>query len=518
MDNEKQHTLAAAIERFPTFSEIVDHTSRKFPDQLFLIEGEHKWTYAAFNKMVNQCCYFLQSEGLGQGDIISVILRNSIDYLLLYFAALRSRIILNPFPFHLSGEEVLSKVEIISPKIIFCHRNHIKALSKSPFIVRNLDECEGGSFIERVQKYPINPFPSPDVDTTRTAIMYYSSGTTGSPKIIEYSYKSMVVTQASMLRSGFTTPGSVHICVLPLGHTASLRYTIQQCICTGSTVVLYESFWKVRANLWDEIERHKVTFIEIVPSIIIAILNTPYKNFTQEKVATIDFIGCGSSFLPQNLQEAFEHKFGIPLANLYGLSETGATHFDNPREPGRRAGSIGRPFDIVDVVLFDENRQEVKEGELGEFGIKGPGLLKGYYKNHKLYEESFHNGYFMTGDLGVKDKEGLYYYCERKKDLIIKGGVNIVPSQIDETLISHPSIKEAATIGKPDILLGETIKSYVVVKDGFHTDSKELKIYCKEKLGDFKTPAEFVFIDALPKGPSGKILKRELREREGICR
>ncbi len=511
MHNSRQAELASNIEQFPSFSEILSNTAERSPDQIFLIEGENRWNYGMFNSLVNRCCHYFDNAGLQAGDIISVILRNSVDYLILYFAAIRSRIILNPFPFHLNAEEVISKVEIIEPKIIFCHKSHYEALSNSKFRTENLDNEKSKAFHEVLSDYPADTFRSPEMEGDQTAVMYYSSGTTGNPKIIEYTHRSMVLSQASMLRSGFTKPGDIHLCILPLGHTAVLRYSIKQCVCTASTVVLYESFWKLRTNLWNEIEKHGATFIEVVPSILIAILNTPYKDFNKAQAKSIDFIGCGSSFLASNLQEAFEKRFGVPVANLYGLSETGATHFDNPDEQGRKTGNIGRPFDIVDVKLFDDKGSEVGNHETGEFGIKGPGLFKGYYKNREASDKCFKNGYFMTGDLGRIDENGIFYYVDRIKDLIIKGGVNIVPSQIEEVLQSHSVVQEAAVIGKPDMLLGETIKCYIVPKNGEILDSKELKTYCKKKLGDFKTPSEFEVVEALPKGSSGKILKRELR-------
>lgn len=514
MNKPEQLELSSTIEQFPSFSEILHYTAGRKPEQTFLIEGESRWSYGQFNGLVNRCCHYFDSAGLRAGDVISVILRNSLDYLILYFAAIRGRIILNPFPFHLNAGEVISKVDVIEPKIIFCHTSHYATLSGSRFRVENLDNINNKAFHSFLRDYPAETFRSPDMAEDQTAIMYYSSGTTGNPKIIEYTHRSMVLSQASMLRSGFSGPGDIHLCVLPLGHTAALRYSIKQCVCTGSTVVLYESFWKLRTNLWNEIRRHGATFMEIVPSILIAILQTPYKDFRTSQAETMNFIGCGSSYLALNLQEAFEKRFGVPVANLYGLSETGATHFDNPREPGRVNGNIGRPFDVVDVKLFDEKGNEAGVNETGEFGMKGPGLFKGYYKNREAFEKSCRNGYFMTGDLGRMDENGIYYYVDRIKDLIIKGGVNIVPAQIDETLLEHPHVIEAATIGKPDMLLGEAIKSYIVLKDPKMTSPKDLTNFCKEKLGDFKCPSEFEFVESLPKGPSGKILKRLLRQNE----
>lgn len=511
MDNKTQYQLSKKIESFPTFSEILAYRAEQSSAKTFLVEGDNRWTYREFDNLVNRCCRYFAKIGLKPGNTVSFILRNSIDYLIIYFAAIRSRIILNPFPHHMSGDEVLKKLEDIHPESVFCHKNHYNTLTESNYRIINLDNMNSDCFTEYLQNFVPDSLDALPADENDVAVYYYSSGTTGGPKIIEYTHSSMVLTQASMLRAGFTEPGAVHLCVLPLGHTASLRYTIKQCVCTGSTVVLYDSFWKLRSNLWHEVQKHRATFMEIVPSILIAILNTPYKDFSKEQVGSMRFIGCGSAFLPQNLHGAFEEKFNIPVANLYGLSETGATHFDDPFVKGRVIGSIGKPFDIVEARIFGENRREVHNNEVGEIGIKGPGLLKGYFNNSKLFDECFHKGYFMTGDLCRKDKFGNYYYVDRKKDLIIKGGVNIVPSQIEEVLQSHPVVREAAVIGKPDMLLGETIKCYLVSKNGSKPDIKELKSYCKEKLGDFKTPTEFEVVESLPKGPSGKILKRALR-------
>ncbi len=512
MDKKTQYQLSKKIESFPTFSEILAYRAEQSSAETFLIEGDNKWTYREFDNLVNRCCRYFTDVGLKPGNTVSFILRNSIDYLIIYFAAIRNRIVLNPFPHHTSGKEVLQKLEDIHPESVFCHNSHYKTLAESNYRITNLENIGIDSFPVYLENFATDPAKTLPIANGEVAVFYYSSGTTGGPKIIEYTHRSMVLTQTSMLRAGFTEPGAVHLCVLPLGHTAARRYTIKQCVCTGSTVVLYDSFWKLRSNLWHEIQKHGATFMEIVPSILIAILNTPYKQFSKDQVSSMRFIGCGSASLPQKLQDSFEKKYGIPVANLYGLSETGATHFDNPFLPGRKTGNIGKPFDIYDVKLFHEDGIEVNAGEVGEIGIKGPGLFKDYYKGRELFDECLNTGYFMTGDLGRKDKDGIYYYVDRIKDLIIKGGVNIAPAQIDEALQSHPGVEEAATIGKPDMMLGESIKSFIVLKKGMVLDTSLLKAYCMEQLGHFKTPSEFEFVNELPKGPSGKLLKRKLRE------
>ncbi len=254
----------------------------------------------------------------------------------------------------------------------------------------------------------------------------------------------------------------------------------------------------------------------VVPTILTAIFNTPYDNFKKEKVRSMKFIGCGSSILDKTLQDKFEKKFGIPVANLYGSSETGATHFDNPFSPNRKTGNIGRLISSVDAIIVKDGRTIKNVEENGELCIKSPALLKNYFRDDEAYKQCFHGDYFMTGDIVYKDDQEIFYYVDRKKDLIIKGGVNILPSQIDEVLQSHPSIIEAATVGKADIFFGETIKSFVTLKEGDNISKIDLVSFCKSTLGDFKTPSEIEFIKEMPKGPSGKILKRELRKKDLI--
>lgn len=507
--------LKKEIDQYNSFAEILKDVACVFGDRVYLVEGNNKYTFTEFNSLVNRCCRWLADEGVRQGDIISLILKNSVDYLLVYFAALKMGCRINPFPFHLGSAEIGEKLVFVQPALVFAHAAHAEKMAVTGLQVKMLQKDGENILQELLEKYSGEEPALPKVDPNETSFMYYSSGTTGSPKIIEYTAGSEILTMASLLRAKFIEAGACHLCFLPLGHTAAIRYSILPCLLTGSKVMLYESFWKIRDKLWEVVRNHSATFFEVVPSILIAILNAPDKGFKREKIDSLKFIGCGSAYLPKNLQDDFEKKFSVPVANMYGLSETGPTHFDDPFEPGRKTGSVGRPFDIMDVKIFDEAGKEVKPGVQGEFGVKGPSLLKCYYKNEEHYTACFNDsGYFMTGDIGYIDQKGIHYYVDRKKDMIIKGGVNIVPSQIDEIILTHESVEEVATVGKPDLFLGETIKSYVVLKQGKNIDTKSLRAYCKERLGDFKTPSEFEFIDEIPKGPSGKILKRELRQKE----
>jgi len=507
--------LTKNLDNCKSFSEILRDAGDTFADKVFLVDGSRRISFKEFDVLVNKCCGMMAGKGCKKGDVISLVMKNSADLLVLYFASLRLGCVINPLPFHLGAKEASEKLKFVGPKTVFSHSSLTKELSGSGLRAVTAQEDGKEMLAGLISDYPEDAMPQIDVDPDDTAFMYYSSGTTGSPKMIEYTVSSEIAVMASQLRAGFMKDIDCHLVFLPLGHTAAIRYSIFPCLLTGSKAVIYESFWKLRPRLWEAVKEEKAGFFEVVPSILIAILNTPYKDYDKKNVKSMKYIGCGSSFLPKKLQDDFESKFSIPAANLYGLSETGPTHFEDVFEKGRTRGNIGRPMDVVEAKIFLENGEEAKTWEQGEIGIKSPGLLNGYFKNKEQYASCFNmDGYFMTGDIGSVDDKGIFYYIDRKKDLIIKGGVNIVPSQIDEVLMSHEAVKEAATIGKPDMFLGETIKSYIVIKDGKDPDEGPLRARCREKLGDFKTPSFFEFVAELPKGPSGKVLKRILRERE----
>jgi len=201
------------------------------------------------------------------------------------------------------------------------------------------------------------------------------------------------------------------------------------------------------------------------------------------------------------------------VANLYGLSETGPTHIDDPLAPGWKTGTIGIPLDVNDVKIYDENDEELGPNETGEIVVKGDNVFVGYYRNEALYRDVVKNGYFHTGDLGYKDENGIYYFVDRKKDLIIKGGMNIVPGEIDEILMRHPAVKEGVTIGVPDEMFGEEVKSFVVAKDGMTITQAEIIAHCSHYLPKTKVPKYVEITDDIPKTHSGKLLRKELRKR-----
>ena len=492
--------------------------ARERGDQVWVHDGNtgREWTFAAFDELVDRACAWLKERGLSTGDIVSVVIANRIEYLVLYWASLRLGSVFNPFPFGLSARDVAKNLHFVGPRLVLAQDRHLEDLEAhgpEAKYLRIEDELEGGGFLEALERQSSAASPAP-IDPEQPACIYYSSGTTGDPKGIVYSHHNMTSLIASIVRGFGWSADDRHLVFLPLGHTASINYSVLPCMLSGGGIALYDSFWKVRGRLWQHIAEHEIAYMEVVPSVLFSMLNTPYRDYDRAAIPDFRWVGCGSAPLPVEVQVKFQERFGLGVGNLYGLSETGPTHIDDPTETGWAPGTVGRPLDVNEVAILDPDGAPQPVGTVGEIAVKGPNVFTGYYRNEEATRRAFRGEYYLTGDLGFVDGDGRFHFSDRRKDLIIKGGVNIFPGEIDEVLFAHPSVKEAATIGVPDDYLGERIKSYVVAADGQEANEEALRAHCLEAVGSFKCPDAFVFVDDIPKGPSGKLLRRVLVEQE----
>ena len=500
--------MPAKIPEVKSISGALNYYSGKTPEKTYITYNGLDFTYSKTNSLVNSVCFLLESLGLKKGEIVSAVIKNSIEYIVLYLASLRYGCIFNPYPSTLETKDILRYLKNVNPKIIFYGERHHDDLQKNTELTTYAIK---DGFIDDL-KPSEKIYPDFIPEDNSPACIYYSSGTTGNPKSIVFSHKNMIANISSIIRGFRFNADAKHLIILPLGHTASTNYSFLPCTLCGGTMVVAESFWKIRAELWNSIKKHKINYIEVVPSILVALLNTPYNKADFENITTLPFVGCGSSTLSKELQIKFAQKFGIKVANLYGLSETGPTHIDYPLEKGWEPGSVGKPLDVNEVRVVDENDNFLKPREVGEIVIKGENVFIDYYKNHSLYENVVKNGYFHTGDLGYIDENDRLFFTGRKKDLIIKGGVNISPDEIDEILYEIDEIKEAVTVGVSDQYLGEKIISFISVKEGKSISQEKVLDFCKKYISRDKFPDKIIFVDNLPKGPSNKILRRKLRE------
>lgn len=426
--------------------------------------------------------------------VVMVILPNSIFYLEYFLAILSTNNIFNPIPYFTSLQELRTVLSYAEPVCVVTDREDIiKEIQHELRVINPLTD-----------PLPEKPFEDADkdIDEDSPAALYYSSGTTGDPKGVLYSHKNMVSLIASILRGFRFTKDDNHLAFLPFGHTASINYNILPALMAGSNLYISKGFENLRNNFFEILNKYKITYTEIVPTVLFMLIKLNI-DISKYDLRALRFIGCGSSTLPISSQKEFIDKYGIKVCNLYGLSETGPSHIDYPLEADWKPGSIGIPLDVNECRIIND----------GEILLKGENIFVGYYKNEKLYKQVVKDGWFHTGDIG-SERDGKFYFVDRKKDLIIKGGINIVPMEVEEVFYKHPEVHECVVVGKEDKMVGEDTVAVVVPKNNHNGVDlvRELKNLCKSQLSNYKIPSRILLWDKLPKTHSNKLLRRKVRE------
>ncbi len=488
-------------------SEAIVRTAAADPDRDYLTVGKRTYSYGEVNTLIDRCCAWFAQQGLAEGDVVSAVVENGAEYVVLYMASLRFGTVFNPFPFTMEAQDILSYLQHIQPRVVFCREQHHARLSdQQQHRVRLL----GSAFMDELPQAS-EAWPMFAPEDKSPACLYYSSGTTGNPKCILFSHANMIANISAIVEGFRFDSKERHLIVLPMGHTASINYSLLPCTLAGGSVVIANSFWSARPRFWNLIRAHAITYVEVVPSVLAALLETPFPADASDALPALRFIGCGSSTLPNELQRRFIDRFAVKVANLYGLSETGPTHVDYPLEPGWEPGSIGVPLSCNHCFIADDDGQALPDGEVGEIAVRGPNVFIAYRGNQALYDSVVRDGAFFTGDLGRVDEDGRFWFVGRKKELIIKGGVNIAPDEIDEVIYKLPGVAISLTVGKADDYLGEKIHSFIVPAEGAALTEAEIQAHCRSFLSSSKVPDHISFVSAIPAGHSGKFLRREMQ-------
>lgn len=358
------------------------------------------------------------------------------------------------------------------------------------------------------QPVPANWQPTP-VDPDRTAVLLYSGGTTGAAKGIMLSHFNCVANAHQLRTWGRLGPTDRILAVLPLFHGYGMSVNMNTTLLSGGEIVLVPRF-DARAVL-KTIQRQRPTFLTGVPTMFIALSNVP--GVERYDLSSLNGIFVGAAPLTAAIKDEFERKTGGRMIEGYGLTEAVTAIMANPYQGQHKLGSIGIPFPDVDVKIIGlEDGRELPPGELGQIVLRGPTVMQGYYQRPAATAEALVDGWLHTGDIGYMDADGYFYITDRKKDLIIVGGFNVFPREIEEVLYRHPHIKEGVAVGMPDPYAGERIKVFAVLKDGASVTEEELLRFFRERLTRYKVPFAVEFRTELPKSMIGKILRRALRE------
>jgi long-chain acyl-CoA synthetase len=356
-------------------------------------------------------------------------------------------------------------------------------------------------------------YPTVQTHGDDTAVILYTSGTTGKPKGAELTHINMLLNaRLADTMYEYEPCSDVHLVTLPLFHSFGQTVQMNAGFYTRSTISLLARFDPDAAL--GIMDRDNVTIFAGVPTMYWAMLNYPDADkYDLEKIANnLRLAVSGGSAMPVEVMRAFQERFNVKILEGYGLSETSPVASFNAIDKESKPGSVGLPVWGVQIKVFDEDDEEVPQGDLGEIVIRGHNVMKGYYQRPEANEEAFRKGWFHTGDIGRFDEDGYLYIVDRVKDMIIRGGFNVYPREIEEVLMTHPAVSLAAVVGIPNGQYGEEVKAFVVLKeDAEPLTEEELRAWSKENMADYKYPRLIEFRDTLPMNATGKILKRDLR-------
>lgn len=485
------------------------------PDKPFLFSEAdgRRWTYKEFDEAVNRTAHMLAArELIKKGDVVSLLLPNGAEYLIAYFACFKTGALAGPVNSLLKPEEIAYVLNNSESKLLLTNSEFLPRLEglreQIPSLRRVLvfddwDEATLGFGEDDHEKWDDAPLARDD-----EAIIIYTSGTTGRPKGCLLTHGNLIANARQIVEwLGFTERDRL-LSVMPLFHMNAVSVTTMSALYAGGSTVVSPRFSASR--FWQIISDYQVTSFGSVATMLSMLLATYPEGVPEElKTDSLRFAMCGSAPVPAEVLRRFEETFGCLVVEGYGLSESTCRSTFNPPDARRRPGSCGLSIGN-EMRVVDEEDIEVAAGELGEIVMRGENIFKGYFRNPDATERAFRGGWFHTGDIAYRDAEGFFYIADRKSDMIIRGGENIYPREIDELLYKHPDVAEAAAVGVPDELYGEEVAAFVVLKEGRAATEAEVIAFCREHLADFKCPKSVHFREALPKGPTGKVLKREL--------
>lgn len=530
-----------------TVEQLLTRTFKKYPNKCAIHfmgrELDYKELYESALKFAN----YLRFLGVEKGDRVAIMLPNCPQSVIAYYGTLYAGGIVvqtNPlyterelqYQLNDSGAKIILALDILYPRIMKSIKetkieNVIITSIKDylpfpknilyPFIQKkeygfNVKVEHTGinhlfTEIMRIEKpipIPISINPEEDL-----ALLQYTGGTTGLPKGVMLTHKNLIAntTMCDAWLYKCEEGKEIILGLLPFFHVYGMTTVLILSVMKGNKMVLLPRFDV--EQLLKTIEQQKPTLFPGAPTMYIGILNHPKLN--KYDLTSINACISGSSPLPVEVQERFEEITGGKLVEGYGLTETSPVTHANFIWGKRVKGSIGVPWpDTEAIILNSEEGKVLPPGEIGEIAVRGPQVMKGYWNNPEETKKSFYDDWFLTGDLGYMDREGFFYVVDRKEDMIIAGGYNIYPREVEEVLYEHEAIQECVVVGVPDKYRGETVKAYIVLKQGRQVSKEELNKFCREKLASYKVPRIYEFRDSLPKTAVGKILRRTLIEEE----
>jgi len=515
------------------FALLCDRTD-KAPNREFVIslfqDSEKRLTYRQFFGEVLRARAYLQAKGLKRGMSINLIIQNSSDFLTIYFAALSLGVVVAPINYNFTPKEMSYIIRDSKGSLVFVEEDYLPQIEEmkregtiGPLDVVVLSNDPGMTTYPRFSDVLAGHQEGVEsefvpclghAELGDRAVIIYTSGTSGNPKGAILTHANLLAdAQAIAEWFGFDV-NTRTLCILPLFHNNGQVVTLLAPLWSGGSTIMIKGNISLK-TFWDFVKRYEANWSSVIPTILSVLLAFKIKRTDHSMKGII----CGGALLPSRVQNEFEETFGVPVYEGYGLTETTSFACFNPLDVDKRViGSIGTPLPINEMAILDENGHEIPDGEIGEICIRGFNICLEYCNLPERNITAFRNNWFHSGDFGYRDADGFYHFQGRNDDLIIKGGENIYPREIENVLYEHPKVLDCAVIGVEHKLWGETLAVFVETVQGQRMDRDEVVGFLKGQIADYKIPSEFYFISEceglkeIPKGPTKKILRKELKK------
>jgi long-chain acyl-CoA synthetase len=489
---------------------ILTDSAKRDPEHVAIKLDDTEVSYGMLEEATAHFAGALADKGFAPGDRVGIMLPNVPYFPICYYGVLRAGGVVVPMNVLLKRREVAFYLSDSAARLLFAWEGFAEDARAGA--------QEAGAECVIVSPGSFEPLlagaqPRRDVvdrDPHDTAVILYTSGTTGTPKGAELTHQNLA-RNAEVSRAMFDLGSeTITLGALPMFHSFGQTCGLNATIAGGGTLTLIPRFDPGKAL--EIIQRDRVNLFEGVPTMYNAMLHHPERE--RFDTSTLEICASGGSAMPVELMRGFEEAFGCKVLEGYGLSESSPVASFNLRDRERKPGSIGIPIAETEMKVVDDDGNEVPEGEVGEIVIRGHNVMKGYWNNAEATSETVRDGWLHTGDMATVDEDGYFFIVDRKKDMIIRGGYNVYPREIEEVLYEHPDVVEAAVIAVAHDELGEEVGAAVALRDGASATPQELSEFVKARVAAYKYPRRVWLVDELPKGPTGKILKREIKAPE----
>jgi acyl-CoA synthetase (AMP-forming)/AMP-acid ligase II len=497
-------------------SELLAYQSRKYPEKEGVVTLEERLTYAEWNDKVNQFARAMMRLGVQAGEKIVIHMPNTKEFVITYFAIHRLGAIAVPINAKLVASEVAYIYDhsdasvLLTHDLLFGQVSQLANEKSGTFIKTGNPEQGWHSFAEIIEKEEPTELVN-DAHEDEEASILYTSGTTGAPKGVVFTHKNILTVSSMMAVELEMKPSSRMLHLMPLSHSAPLHLFLAGGTFVGATHILAPTFTPdLMLNL---VAKERVSHFFGAP--VAYLMAAKHPKVTETDLSWVKYWTYGGAPLSKTEVEFVREQFKTDsLCCLYGLTEAGPSGtLLLPNEHDKKAGSVGKRAALhCEFRILDEQGKEVEKGEVGEISLKGEGLMKGYYKDEQKTADTFREGWLLTGDMGFKDEDGFLWVIDRKKDMVISGGVNVYPREIETALLQHPHIEDVAVVGVPHADWGETVKAYIVQTGQINHLEDECRTYLGKKMADYKIPKLYEDVKGLPRNATGKLLKHRLRE------